>query len=283
MNFKGPDTMHGKSFHTMDTASLRALLMMELSADGELDVARIQEITDILAEREQITVMDADAAWNDFQQNYISSEPIHTLEQDCTETAKPVFKRKAWKRGALVAAVLSALLLGASLTAQAASFDIWKAMAKWTSETFGFTFGGEESVPTEQGIMLENEELKPLWDALIEDGILKPCLPTYLPDGFEQSELTTNSKSGYWCAMYQSGSDLIQIQILRLQGENWSALQKDDVDPDIYVWDGQEFFIMTNMGQSVVTWTSGNYEYYISGASESEIYSMIKSIHKEET
>lgn len=283
MDYKGPDTMHGRSLHTMDSASLRTLLMMELSADGELDVARIQEITDILAEREQITAMDADAAWNDFQQNYISSEPIHTLEQDCTETAKPIFKRKALGRGTLVAAVLAALILGASLTAHAANFDIWKAMAKWTSETFGFTFGGEEVVPTEQRIMLENEELKPLWDALIEDGILEPCLPTYLPDGCGQIELSKKSEEGFWSAAYQLEDDVIQLRILRLQGENWSSVEKDDVDPKIYMWNGMEFYIMENMGQLVATWTSGNYEYYISGASESEIYTIIESIHKEET
>lgn len=52
MNSNGPDTMHGKSLQAMDTATLRTMLMMELRAEGELDVARIQEITDILADRE---------------------------------------------------------------------------------------------------------------------------------------------------------------------------------------------------------------------------------------
>lgn len=282
MDYKGPDIMHGRSLHTMDSASLRTLLMMELSADGELDVARIQEITDILAEREQITAMDADAAWNDFQQNYISSEPIHTLEQDCTETAKPIFKRKALGRGTLVAAVLAALILGASLTAHAANFDIWKAMAKWTSETFGFSFGNEDAVSAEEGIMLENEELAPIWNAMIESGISNPQLPTYLPEGSEQIDFTEDSEGGFWCAGYQLNDELIQIQVHRSHEESWSTFQKDDVEPERYLWNETEFFIMENMGQWIATWSSGRYEYAIYGISKPELYRMIESIHKEE-
>lgn len=278
----GPDKMRAKSLRAMDTATLRSLLMLEISAEGDLNVARIQEISDIIAEREQISVPDVDAAWNDFQQNYISSEPIHTLEQDCFPVEKPPVKRKRWKRIAVIAAVMASLLIGATLTADAVNFDLWRAVAKWTSETFGFSSGDSNARSTSEiENVLENDELAPLWNVMIERGLTNPRLPTYLPEGFKQVELKNHNEDGFWCATYQSGNDLIYIQVQRSQEETWSKLQKDGIEPDPYTWNGTDFYIMTNMGQSVVSWTSDQYEYSIFGASEPEIYKMIESIQKE--
>ena len=283
MNLNGPNPMRGESLRMMDTAALRALLAMEMETDGEPNIDRIQEISDILAERDQITIPDVDKAWEDFQQNYTYSEPIHTLEQDDPQPISSEPRKKRLKRFGigLIAAVLI-VTLGATISASAFNFDIFKAVAKWTSETFGFAFEDADSAPdAQEGNM--NEALIPLWDALIEGGISDPRLPTYLPEGFEQIELTEFNEGGYWCAGYQAGNEIIHIQIQRSQGEMWSELQKDNIDPKIYTWNGTEFYIMTNMGQWTATWSSGSYEYLISGASEPEIYDMIESIHKEET
>ena len=282
MNLNGPNPMRGESLRMMDTAALRALLAMEMETDGEPNIDRIQEISDILAERDQITIPDVDKAWEDFQQNYTYSEPIHTLEQDDPQPISSEPRKKRLKRFGigLIAAVLI-VTLGATISASAFNFDIFKAVAKWTSEAFGFAFEDADSAPdAQEGNM--NEALIPLWDALIEGGISDPRLPTYLPEGFEQTDLKNSSEVGFWSAAYESGDDLILIQVQRTQNETWSELQKDGNDPELYVWNGIEFYIMTNMEQCVVTWSSGRYEYYLSGVSEPEMYQMIKSIHKEE-
>lgn len=274
----GSDKVREKSLQAMDTAALHSLLLMELSADGELNDARIQEISNIIAEREQFVAPDVDAAWEDFQQNYMNSEPLHTLEQDDPQPKKSVPKRKIWKRSFLLAAILVVLFIGATVTTHATNF--WEVVAKWTSETFGFSFGDGESHSV--GNILDNEELAPLWNAMTESGISDPRLPTDLPDGFTQIDFVENSEAGFWCAAYQSGDDLIQIQVQKSQEASWSKLQKDSIDPEIYIWNEMEFYFITNMGQLVVTWSSGEYEYLISGASEPEIHSMIESIYKEE-
>lgn len=277
MNSNGPDTMHGKSLQALDTAALRSMLMLELGAEGELDVARIQEITNILAEREQIAVPDVDTAWKDFQQNYISSEPIHTLEQDAPQPQTPAPRKRRWPQIILIAAILVVLFASAT---NASSFNLWNAVAKWTSETFGFTFGGEMS--SQDRINLRNEALAPLWDTLLESGISAPQLPTYLPEEFEQVDLIENTETGFWSAIYESEGNLIRIQVQLSQDDNWSDVQKDNTDPEPYIWNDIEFYIMTNMGQWVASWSSGQYEYLISGATESELYDMIESVHKEE-
>lgn len=286
MNLNGPNSMRGESLRMMDTAALRALLAMEMETDGELNIERIQEISDILAERDQITVPDVDQAWEDFQQNYTFSEPLHTLEQDDPQSEQPMSKpqpkrkRKKFFQIGVAVALLATLIAGASLTAHAANFDLWKAMAQWTSETFGFSLGDSESLPS--GDMLDNEELTLFWNTMLKSGIPELQLPTYLPEGFIQFELTENSKAGFWCAGYQLEDKIVQIQVHRLQNEDWSTFQKNDVDPEVYLWNDTEFYVMENQGQWIASWSSGQYEYAIYGYSEPELYKMIESVCKEE-
>ena len=275
----GPDRTNNTSLRNMDTEALRSLLMMELSAEGDLNIEKIQEITDIIAEREQLDVPDVDASWKDFQNQYRSTEPLHTLDQEQPVPPTRKSKHKALRRVFLVAAVLASLLLGAMLTAQAADYDLWGAVAQWTSETFGFTLQqSDEKLDT------ISPELQPLWDAIQDAGISEPLLPTYLPEEYQQVELTEDQEQEFWSAAYQATDDLfIQIQIQRRQNGDWAMLQKDEDTPEYYVWDGIEFYIMTNMGRWVAVWSSNEYEYYVFATNESEIYQMLESIHREDT
>lgn len=275
----GPDRTNNTSLRNMDTEALRSLLMMELSAEGDLNIEKIQEITDIIAEREQLDVPDVDASWKDFQNQYRSTEPLHTLDQEQPVPPTRKSKHKALRRVFLVAAVLASLLLGAMLTAQAADYDLWGAVAQWTSETFGFTLQqSDEKLDT------ISPELQPLWDAIQDAGISEPLLPTYLPEEYQQVELTEDQEQEFWSAAYQATDDLfIQMQIQKRQNGDWAMLQKDEDTPEYYVWDGIEFYIMTNMGRWVAVWSSNEYEYYVSATNESEIYQMLESIHREDT
>ena len=274
----GPDRTNNTSLRNMDTEALRSLLMMELSAEGELNIEKIQEITDIISEREQLDVPDVDASWEDFQNQYRSTEPLHTLDQEQPVPPTRKSKHKALRRVFLVAAVLASLLLGATLTAQAADYDLWGAVAQWTSETFGFAFQ-----QSDKKMDAVSPELQPLWSAMEDAGIPNPLLPTYLPEEYRQDELTEDQNQKFWSAAYQSANDLfIQIQVQKGQNGAWSMLQKDEDMPERYVWDGIEFYIMTNMGRWVAVWSNEEFEYYISVTNESEMYQMLESIHRED-
>ena len=273
----GPDRTNHTSLRNMDTEALRTLLMMELNAAGELDIEKIQEITDIIAEREQLDVPDVTASWEDFQNQYRSTEPLHTLDQEQPVTPNRTSKHKALRRVFLVAAVLASLLLGATLTAQAADYDLWGAVAQWTSETFGFAFQ-----PNHTKMDAVSPELQPLWNAMEDAGISAPLLPTYLPEEYRQVELTEDQKQDFWCAAYQTTeNELIQIQMKSAENGAWSTLLKDADDPKVYIWNETEYYIMTNMGNWSATWSSNPYEYSIFCPSEQELYQMIESIHKE--
>ena len=274
----GPDRTNNTSLRNMDTEALRSLLMMELSAEGELNIVKIQEITDIISEREQLDVPDVNASWEDFQNQYRSTEPLHTLDQEQPVSPARKSRHKALRRVFLVAAVLASLLLGATLTAHAAEYDLWGAVAQWTSETFGFAFH-----QSDEKMDAVSPELQPLWNAMEDAGISDPLLPTYLPEEYQQVELIEDQNQKFWSAAYQSTDDLfIQIQVQNGKNGDWLVLQKDEDTPERYVWDGVEFYMMTNMGQYVVTWSSEQYAYLIFGSNESEVYKMIESICKED-
>lgn len=277
----GPDRTNNTSLRNMDTEALRSLLIMELNAEGELNLEKIQEITDIIAEREQLDVPDVDASWKDFQNQYRSTEPLHTLDQEQPTTPRVHSKRKIFRKLFLVAAVLTSLFVGATLTAQAAEYDLWGAVAQWTSETFGFAFQRKDAKADAAEDVI-SPELQPLWTSMQEAGVPDPLLPLYLPEEYQQIELIEDKTQGFWSAAYQASSDsLIQIQVQSGKTGAWSILQKDAGRPTCYEWDNTEFYIMTNMGQWVATWSNDQYAYLIFGSNEAEIYEMIESIHKE--
>ena len=278
----GPDRTSNTSLRNMDTEALRSLLMMELSAGGELNIEKIQEITDIIAEREQLDVPDVNTSWEDFQNQYRSTEPLHTLDQEQPVPPTRKSKHKSLRRVFLVAAVLASLILGATLTAHAAEYDLWGAVAQWTSETFGFAFQ-QNNAKKDAAKDIVNPELQPLWNAMEDAGISAPLLPTELPAEYRQVELIEDQDQEFWSAAYQSADDFfIQIQVQNGQNGDWSVLQKDEDTPERYVWDGIEFYIMTNMGRWVAVWSSDEYEYYTSSTNESEMYQMLESIHRED-
>lgn len=277
----GPDRAELDRLRAMDTEALRSLLLIEMSADEELNIAQIQTISDILAEREQIEVPDTNEAWREFQEIYRSSEPLYTLEQEAPKSVHKT-KLRGLRRLAILAAVVASLLAGASLTAYAAEYDLWGAVAKWTNDTFSFVYE-HLSGHSETSKPCIAPELQPLWDAMLDAGVEEPLLPTMLPDGYKQVELTRNDVQRYLCASYQSqDGSLIQMQI-QCDGVNLQTkFEKDGVVPRIYEWNGISFYTMSNVDQWVATWASGEYTYMVSGSVDSEIIQMIESVHREE-
>lgn len=277
----GPNRTASEAFADMDTEALRSLLMLEMDAEGEIDLARVQSITDILAQREHIEVPDVDADWETFQDNFSSAEPLYTPEQEAPKAVR-ASGLKALRRGAFLAALVAVMIIGATLTAQATEFDLWGAVAKWTSETFRFVYDQFGDEDQEKAVAID-PSLQPLWDAMQDCGVEHPLLPTVLPEGYVQADFMVEPAMGLVMGTYQRGEEqLIQLQI-HLDAQNNVVVEKNDTTPDVYVWNETEFYIVTNYGQSVATWTSGLCVYMMFASTETELYQMIESIPGEGT
>ena len=78
----GPDRTNNTSLRNMDTEALRSLLMMELSAEGDLNIEKIQEITDIIADGN--IEYGIYAYWNKNVEKYEGKKAfVHFLKKQC--------------------------------------------------------------------------------------------------------------------------------------------------------------------------------------------------------
>lgn len=277
-----------ESLSKMDTASLRALLAIEMDAEKDPDVDFITHILEELESREAVSVPDANGAWEEFKATYMKSDamypeivPFSAAQEEISRPQKR--KKKYWFRIAFVAAILGTFIFGASVTAAAANYDLWGAIARWTSEVFRFSHDEDEPAHSSATSTAMNPELEPLRTALIEQGIPTPPLPNYLPEGYVQMEFNDDGQGLFWSAAYAKGDDYIMIGVTSVDDGMGAIYEKDKQAPEIYSCGGIDHYIMTNDGDFVAVWTSGQIEYTITGAAKDELYKMIDSIYWEDS
>lgn len=275
MDSNRPEYILGKSLDAMSTANLQELLQAELDSDQDVDVAKVKKILAVLDARTEQQEIDVDAAWDRFFHNHLQSEPIISMPED-TPTRKMSSHRKHYIRLGLIAVFIVVFCLGAGVTASAAGFNILDAVMQWSSETFGFSYGQNNDTSS----FKQNPEYTELKEALLHAGVAEPLIPNYLPEGYKQVEF--DSANGFFVAVYVHNDSTIVIQIQRMTPDNLQN-EKDAEIPDIYFSGETKYYISTNTGTYVATWTSAGYECSIYGVqTRQELIKMIDSIGMED-
>ncbi len=177
-----------RQLERLDTDTLKELVRTDCFVN-DLDEGAILYALHLIASREQAQNGDAgkiDDMWDRFQKEYCTSEGVgqslygSTASVDEAEE-RPVAKRRRSKvisrRIAMVAAVIS-ILFATMVVAQASGLDIWGAIARWTDETFRFSFQGNK---TTSSWMDDQEELK--------GSALEAVLPGWMPEGYTVEEM----------------------------------------------------------------------------------------------
>lgn len=235
--------------------------MDEDDYDGELLELYIEAI-----ERKdpELTTRDASALDERFKK---------LLEGRTTKSAR---HSRTLKTVIIVAAVV-ALLVASMAIAQAAGFDLFGRIARWTAETFGFT-----SVNAANRSADLPPQLKGLQEALDEYSINPDYLPTYWPDGYEQTQIISmdepesNTISG---AYGEDRNRIILSYIAFLSQKPESSYNIDDQSLEIYEHNGIKFHIMTNVEKYLAVWNIENVECRISGVeSYEELVKILDSI-----
>lgn len=265
---------------------LQEILTMELISD-ETDTSMIKRVNAALkAKTPQQGEFDVDAKWQDFVSDYVGTQPLYDVSNEPVNnrTSKPTAHRVFRPSlGAAVAIAAVIVLLSGTVTAYALGYDVFGAIATWTKETFSFTQQTEmtpsAAVPSEDmtGIL-------DLQSALDEYGITEKLAPTYIPDGYEQSEfyVDTSNTCTLFTSVLDNGNDLIIIQIRHYFAiRNRADYEKDGADPEVYFVNDIAHYIMTNMGDYHSVWSNGLYEISISGVKTKEdLTKMIDSIYE---
>lgn len=301
------ESMYGTAFDGMSTESLQDILYRDsLTADsGDADMDTILHIMEVVARREKDSpdshIPDADAALASFHKNY---EPLARGGRSLYETDEPLaqntssspddpFKRsqsprrtrkpKRFRRITSIAAAVFVVIFIGSVTAQALGLNLWGAIARWTSETFGlFTdrIAAQESGRAQQ----VPEQLQKLHNLLQENEVATARLPTYIPDRYAEFDTNMTENPGYTdftCLLENEETSTYLIVQYRLHRDApYTPLyEKDEASPDVYTHNGIDFYILTNMDAYCAVWSIGHLEGFISGAaSRGELTVILDSI-----
>lgn len=170
---------------------------------------------------------------------------------------------------AVIAAVIAALLAASVAVAYAKGFDLFDRIARWTAETFGFSSEGssdKDSVELPQQLLGLKEELK-------QYGIDANQLPTYWPEGYEQSQITSSNgpESNTIIGAFGDPENRVVLSYIQfLSGTLDTTYNIDDQSLEFYEHNGIKFHVMTNEDKFLAVWISENIECHISGVESYE-------------
>ena len=271
----------------LDEEQLRKILRSELQSEP-MDVALIKRVNAVLATKSKESGSDeTEAAWQRFLSDHADCEPIYDMVDLPGDDARKRGRRASiWKRPmmrtAAAAAVVVILLGGTTLTARAAGFDLWGAVATWVSETFGFV---QFERTDDRDIPEQLQELQMLFETGNFEN--ENLLPTYLPEGYEAVS-TICSEKDYWTTyICELSNGSIEENIVLQYREyadrkDMNAFQKSDPDVDVYTVGGVDHFVTINGDYYAALWVNGTMEGYLSVPnSRKELTKIIDSIYGE--
>ena len=273
-------------YDAMSTEELQQILREDASkpVGEESDSQALFYIMEVLAKRrkEQTGGKDPAEALASFKNNYYTETETSSDSESVAVTRKQ-FNGGRWRRG-LVAAVVAIciLVIGNSITASAFGFDLWEIIAKWTQETFHLGYAGQANDPNgpDKGVVLPYSKLQ---IALDELNIHTPLAPTWIPDGYSESDVrvTETPMQRLFMATYEHGSSIVFVRIAGYLGNSPTQIEQSDTLIEVYPVGDIDYYIFQNEGQLQAVWINENFECYISGPlTLSEIKQMIDSIEK---
>lgn len=292
-------------FDEMGTEELNEILRQDSQLpDGEeSDTDAILYIMEVIEKRSQelpaSDFEDVDRAWDSFNQNYrfVSSDerPLFDLDdepqQNDTSDKMQILQpaphsntrpRKRVLRTASILAAVIAVLLATSLTSYALGFDLWGAIANWTKETFGFTSAELTQIVVPSSTKKIPTALESLANEMDMHDVPIAILPSYLPDGYVESDfqyIETSDSMDFYYFLENGISSITLFYSAYFDGQAPSQFEKDDVNPEQYECAGTMYYIMTNEGVYFAAWTADNIECSIAGVETyEEIIKIIQSI-----
>lgn len=192
------------------------------------------------------------------------------------QETQPV-KRRRYRVPVTVAATL-ALLFTLMICVQAAGFDIFGSLARWTGETFHFTPSAQETAVSPY--------YEPLRQVLEDNKILGELAPRWYPEGFaalepevEKSKLSVTVSTK---CQRQDGKEFTIAITWNFNSEHQGTMvfEKDDTSVEVYTSGGRTFYILSNSENTTwAVWSEEGFEESIRGAlSVDEVKKIIDSI-----
>lgn len=248
---------------------------LEAMDDESFDPAALDAWLSALEDREEAPpAFDTQEALERFHLRYGSLFG----EEDASAPQKAVSVRRPRRhpvRRVLAAAALAAALLCAA--AQAAGFDIFGALARWSGETFQFQTG---AAPRRE----IGEDLREAAQAMEEHGIPTELLPAWCPEGYELEEemVSADEMSAVVYLLFTREEDSFSVDISQYTSEELVGdliYEKDSSPVELYTTNDRSFYLFSNLGRMKATWAEGPLTVSISGdLTKSELKTILDSM-----
>lgn len=258
---------------------LRASALSEEADNPEL----IDQILEVIAERESEHLPSAEQARRDFDQLYRTlEEPLYPVESSKMAKlgAKKCLshKQRKWRFKFTLLTAAAVVLVFITCVPVFGHANVIQMVATWTAEQFHFSLPASSK---SQGIPKEYAELKKYMD---EQGY-QLIIPRF-PDDFEIGEPLFVEPSSfdtlYFSIVYQRKNDYYIFSIMQndKQSNNGSFYEKNNPDIPSVKYGDIEYYILPNNDNCTASWSLGNIEYFIvTNMSVSDLEDVIKSTY----
>lgn len=268
-------------YDSMSDEELRTFLRLDASKpEGEAsDIDEVLYVMELLSVRrkERGESRDPYKAFEEFKEYYA---PENSFPKESGNTLKVL---SPWRRVAVIAAVLI-FLIGATATVGASKFDLFEIIAKWTKETFYTGEAGIEVQMDAEPSSISSLPYAELQALLYEREITERIVPTWIPEGFEQREVTAVDypQGKVYHVYHQYGKKEISFQIKECLLDVPLQIERSSSLIEVYSQSGIDYYILNNNEQIQVEWINKNFECWIYGnITLSEAKQMIDSIERD--
>lgn len=193
--------------------------------------------------------------------------------------------RIIWQLGK-IAAIAAALCVVVFTVPQAlGAKNIVQLIARWSDTTFQFVRPGETTADQIEYVFItDHPGLEEIHSTVAELGVAVPVVPTWVPSGYEMTELTVSEKHGKKkaYARLESTNNSVVLLYYFLGNDDGKHMRivKDGFKGEVREIDGIIHYYLSNNEERVVTWLNDGIECTISADVDNEtIMKILKSIY----
>ena len=288
-----PDTQNRNEdvfakYNAMSTEELQQILREDASkpeGQEETSTEALFYIMEVLAQRRRARNegKTPEEALEAFHKYYEEDEEFSNSEREPVVLRKKNTNMPNWIKRMVAVAAIIILIFSGSITAKAFGFDLWEIIVKWTQENFhfGYTQNGESTENQPQSG--DNLAYAGLQAALDEFDIRSEVVPTWIPDGYVETDVRTfdTPKQRQFSAKYENGNNIIKIWVADYLEAYPSQIEQSESTVEIYESNGIKYHLIVDNDQLRAAWIIDSLECYISGPlSVEEMKQVIDSIEK---
>ncbi len=213
-------------------------------------------------------------------------EPVFDKEENSSPSPALARHPRRFSRRLIQVAAIIVVMLFSMVTAQAFGFDIFGAIAKWTSSTFHFsdkeaTYATIGTYPIGDG---EQKSYDSLQAALDDFGVVGEIAPTWVPERFtlQSAKASVSSYKVSLEANYVApDNSFLSIRFRSFDSSDQMQTEKDTENATMYASNNREHYLISDKSFEKAIWVSGQLECRIIGnITCPELKEMIDSIYR---